>query len=62
MSEKEKIFNTKAMVTCKRSAAVKKKLTSNRSCYSTIALCTSWLPRKTHSIHGPKCFTSNDKK
>jgi len=28
LSEKEKIFNTKAMVTCKRSAAVEKKLTS----------------------------------
>ena len=27
LSEKEKIFNTKAMVTCKRSAAVVKKLT-----------------------------------
>jgi len=28
LSEKEKIFNTKAMVTCKRSAAVVKKLTN----------------------------------
>jgi len=28
LSEKEKIFNTKAMVTCKRCAAVVKKLTN----------------------------------
>jgi len=28
LSEKEKIFNTKTMVTCKRSAAVVKKLTN----------------------------------
>jgi len=28
LSEKEKIFNTKAMVTCKRSSAVVKKLTN----------------------------------
>jgi len=28
LSEKEKIFNTKAMVTCKKSAAVVKKLTN----------------------------------
>jgi len=28
LSEKEKIFNTKAVLTCKRSAALAKKLTS----------------------------------
>jgi len=34
LSEKEKIFKTKAMVTCKRSAAVVKKLTK----YERLAL------------------------
>ena len=26
------------------------------------ALCTLWLPFKTQQIHGPMCFTNNDKK
>jgi len=37
LSEKEKIFNTKAMVTCKRSAAVAKKLTSKEKNETEVA-------------------------
>jgi len=75
LSEKENIFNTKAMVTCKRSAAVVKKLTNyehlalsktkkaSPSCFrASLALCTLLLPWKTHWIHGANWFTSIDKK
>jgi len=37
LSEKEKIFNTKAMVTCKGSAAVVKKLTSKTKKQTQVA-------------------------
>jgi len=65
LSEKEKIFNTNAMVTCKRSAAVVKNLTNyehlalsktkkaSPSCFrASLALWTLLLPWKTHWIHG----------
>jgi len=47
LSEKEKIFNTKAMVTCKRSAAVVKKLTN----YEYLALCKT--NKQTQVASGP---------
>jgi len=37
LSEKEKIFNTKAMVTCKRSVTVVKKLTSKTKKQTEVA-------------------------
>ena len=47
LSEKEKIFNTKAMVTCKWSAAVVKKLTN----YEYLALCKT--KKQTQVASGP---------
>jgi len=62
------------MVTCKRSAAVVKKLTNyenlalqdkkaNPSSFrASLVLYTLLLPWKTHRIHVANWFTSNDKK
>jgi len=39
------------------------KTKTNRSCFrSSLALCILLLPWKTHRIHGPNLFKSNDKK
>jgi len=76
LPEKEIIFNAKAMVTCKRSAAVVKKLTNYEHLalskktskpkllqgFISPVLCTLLLPWKIHRIHGANYFTSNDKK
>jgi len=69
-----KNVHTKAMIPCKRPTTngpkpnykhltlSKTKIKANRKYVRALqALCTLWLPWKTQ-IHGPNCFTNNDKK